>query len=249
MGRRRHSEHRRRSKLNILIIITGLLIVGVSAVIICNYAFRITTINITGSERYTYDQLYKSIFEDRNSKNMLAYLYTDRKAEPVEIPFISQIDVDVEWPDTLNITVYEKSITGYVMYKGNYMYFDKDGVVVESSSEKVEGVPMVEGLDFSSIVLYSKLEIQDSSIFSTILNITQSLEKYDISVDKIEIGDDKQLYLYVGNVKVNLGTEEDIGEKIYGLSRMISKFNGLSGTLFMEKYNEDTSSVRFKSDE
>ena len=30
----------------------------------------------------------------------------------------------------------------------SYMYFDKDGIVVESSSSQLDGVPWVTGLDF-----------------------------------------------------------------------------------------------------
>ena len=41
--------------------------------------------------------------------------------------------------------VYEKSVAGYVEYMGRYMYFDQDGIVVESSETRTEGIPQVTG--------------------------------------------------------------------------------------------------------
>lgn len=56
------------------------------------------------------------------------------------------------WPNKMNVAVYEKAIVGYISYMGCNMYFDKDGIVVESSSENYEDVPQITGLDFKSIV-------------------------------------------------------------------------------------------------
>ena len=58
-----------------------------------------------------------------------------------QIPFIQKYDVEVTiWPDKMNVAVYEKAIVGYISYMGCNMYFDKDGIVVESSSENYTAV-------------------------------------------------------------------------------------------------------------
>ena len=79
--------------------------------------------------KYTYDELYSYIFEDRNDSNMLLFKRSHKKAPEIKIPFIAKVTIETDWPGTLNITVYEKSMIGYVLYQGAYMYFDKDGVV------------------------------------------------------------------------------------------------------------------------
>ena len=50
---------------------------------------------------------------------------------------------------------------GYVADMSSYMYFDKDGIVVESSSSQLDGVPWVTGLDFGQIVpvSYTHLDV------------------------------------------------------------------------------------------
>lgn len=71
--------------------------------------FRIKEINISGSDKYTYEELYNYIFKDRNDKNMILFKYTDKKAPKPEIPFIAKTVIDIKWPSTINITVYEKA--------------------------------------------------------------------------------------------------------------------------------------------
>ena len=58
------------------------------------------------------------------------------------------------------------------------MYFDRDGIIVESSGEKLEGVPWITGLDFGQIVLYKPLPVEDPDVFQEILNLTQQLSLY-----------------------------------------------------------------------
>ena len=42
---------------------------------------------------------------------------------------------------------------------GCNMYFDKDGIVVESSTDLYENVPQIDGLKFDSIVINTKLDV------------------------------------------------------------------------------------------
>ena len=41
-----------------------------------------------------------------------------------------------------------KSIVGYVSYMSSYMYFDRDGIIVESSADCLPGIPWITGLEF-----------------------------------------------------------------------------------------------------
>ena len=68
---------------------------------------------------------------------------------------------------------------------GCNMYFDKDGIVVESSTDLYENVPQIDGLKFDSIVINTKLDVGNADIYNTILDLIQSFDKYDIDVDKV----------------------------------------------------------------
>lgn len=244
---RKKRNRRKQSKWWIIPIILVVLAVGVY--FYSKYQFRIKHINITGSDMYTYEELYNYIFENHNDENMILFKRSLRKNPMPNIPFIAKISVDVKWPDTINIEVYEKSMVGYIVFQGSYMYFDKDGVVVESSSELIDGVPMIKGLVYNQIVLYETLDVQDNTVFSSILNLKQYLEKYAIDVEEILVSEGMKFSIKVGNIKVLLGLDDShMSDKIYELSCMMGGFGDRSGTLDMEEFTEDSKYIILTED-
>lgn len=244
--RRRGGRHKWQVMLVAVILLAGL---GVAGFLVFR-EFKITTINISGSDKYTYDELYQYIFENRNDRNVLLFKYTDRKNPMPEIPFIAKVDIEIPDSHTLDITVYEKTVVGYVVYMGNNMYFDKDGVIVESSTQVLEEVPQVTGLEFDYIVLHEQLNVPDAEVFQTLLDITQYLDKYLIEVEAINVEEDSSIDIMIGDVKVKLGQNDfNMGNRIYELSCMIDELKGLKGTLHMEEYTEGTDYITFTENE
>lgn len=125
----------------------------------------------------------------------------------------------------------------------------KDGIVVESSTETFEKVPEIIGLKFNSIVLDSKLEVGDDEVFRHILDLTQSFDKYNLDVSKVYFDSSDNVILYIDEVKVYLGKSDDYTDKLFELKQMKTKFAGLKGSLYMQDYTKDSSSIIFKKDE
>ena len=146
----------------------------------------------------------------------------------------------------VKITVYEKKITGYVKYMGSNMYFDKDGTIVESSPKELDSVPLVTGLTFDKIVLNEKLPIENDDMFNLILDVTQSLQKYDITVEKMYLSKEKEVKLYKNNVEVLVGNDNDMSDKIRTLRDIMPGLEGLKGTLDLREYNKSNSGYDFK---
>ncbi len=159
------------------------------------------------------------------------------------------MDVDILSHDTIRITVYEKALAGYIQYLGRYMYFDKDGIIVEASQQRTAGIPQVTGLSFGYVVMYEKLPVDNPDIFEEILDITQLFNKYDIQADKIQF--DKQLNktLYFGEARVSLGSNDNIGEKIMKLKAILPELDGKKGLLRMDNYSEEVQNITFEIEE
>lgn len=134
--------------------------------IIRNYT--VTTIYVEGNIHYTNEEVIDMVMEGHYGNNslLLSLKYKDKSI--VGVPFIEKMDVSVQDPHTIKIEVYEKALAGYVEYLERYMYFDKDGIVVESSKEKTAGIPMVTGLEFDHVILYEPLPVEDKEIFTKI---------------------------------------------------------------------------------
>ena len=84
---------------------------------------------------------------------------------------------------------------------GSYMYFDKDGLIVESRTEPYEGIPVIDGIQFDQIVLYQKLSVKKEGIFDAVMNLTQLLSIHEIKADKIIYDDNDWVTVVMGNVQ------------------------------------------------
>lgn len=132
------------------------------------------------------------------------------------------------------------------------MYFDKDGVIVESSSQKIEGVPGITGLSFGHIVLNEPLPIANKDVFSDIMNITQRLKYYGIESEKIDFNylNEATVFIDKGNIEVRLGNDSGMDEKISLLNDMLPKIRekGLKGSLDLRNYSdkEKKQNITFK---
>ena len=183
-------RHRRRmAALRAAVI---LLILSAAAAFFVAY-FKVRSVTVEGSSRYTKDEISSMVMTGPLGDNSV-------------IPFIETMKVQVVAHDSIRIRVYEKTIAGYVDYLGTCMYFDRDGIVVESSKEKLKDVPEVTGLKFQSIVLYKKLPAENDAVFDRILTVTQLLSKYGLHADRIYFSTTSSMSLYFGDVRADLGT-------------------------------------------
>ena len=233
-----------------LYIIAGILLVLViTAALIVDYILKnytITNIYVDGNTHYTDEEIVDMVIVDKLDHNSfyLSLKYQDKSI--TDIPFIEKMDVTIVSPDTIRINVYEKAIAGYISYLGRYMYFDREGIIVESSLESSDEVPEVMGLDFDSVVLYQKLPVDNDDVFEEILDITQLLSKYNLNADKIFFDKDYNLYLYFDQVEVTIGTNDYIDEKIIQLQYILPKLEGKSGILDMEDYDGSSKNIIFQ---
>lgn len=234
---------KKRKGLLIFVIIAVLLVSVGIAVYVC---FQAESITYVGSSHYTDEEMTEKIFGN-NKPNVVLYKLFGNKSKT--IPFIQKYEVDIQWPRKMYITVYEKPVIGYIRYMGCNMFFDKDGIVVESSTESYDKVPEIIGLKFNSIVLGSKLDVGDDDIFRQILDLTQSFDKYELDVSKVYFDSSDNVILYVDEVKVYLGKSDDYTDKLFELKQMAPKFTGLKGTLYMQDYTKDSRTVIFKKDD
>lgn len=242
MGKGFKFEGSRRKVILTVAVSAAVFLAGAAAFIWTKY--EVTTVTVTGNRHYTPEQIQDIVMAGKYGHNSLYLHYKYRNKTVENIPFVETMDVDIISPSEISITVYEKAIAGYVEYLGRYMYFDKDGIIVESTTQQVRDLPYVAGLKFDHVVMYEKLPVEDDQIFKEILNVTQLLSKYDIETDKIYFDPERNITLYFDEAKVQIGNMDSIDEKMARLHNIIPQLEGLSGTLDMRNYAEDTGNVK-----
>ncbi len=221
--------------------------IGVAALLLLILWYqKIETVYVEGVDFYTAQEIEDYLFDSAWDRNMLYARVKDRFGKNKEIPFVAGYTLEFTGRDTVTISVYEKSIIGYVDYMGSHMYFDKDGTVVESSSRLLwEGIPLITGLDFDSIVLYRPLPVENDNAFTQILNLTQLVGKHGITVDKIYFDSRYNATLYIDQVRVMLGDKNNMEDKIAELSGMLPQLRGLRGVLHLEEYDPAAMNPRY----
>lgn len=245
--RRERRRRKKKWKMAGLIFLFFLLILAVAALI----AFKLFTVEkvvVTGSERYSDEAIENWLLDDEYSWNSLYVYFKYKFEEPEELPFVDSMTITLKAPHILNVEVQEKVLLGrvYIDTTGQNAYFDKEGIVVEMSSEVIDNVPKINGLDVEQIVLNEKLPIKGKSVLKNMLSLTQILKKYELSPGSIKYGGEGNYTLKFGKISVALGQAQNFNEKLLRLSYIMPKLEGEKGVLHLESWTENTTDITFE---
>ncbi|MCR5302926.1 MAG: cell division protein FtsQ/DivIB [Lachnospiraceae bacterium] len=238
-------KERLRKYLKPILIAASLLVLTAGGIFVYRH-FTVKNVFVDGNTHYSDEQIADMILSETPGDSSIWLFFKYRNREIKDIPFIETMSVSIESPDTIRVKVYEKSLAGYVTYLGKYMYFDRDGVVVEASDRKIPGIPEITGLTFDHVVVYEKLPVENDSVFPEVLSMTQLLDKYSLKADKLSFDEDYNMDIYFGDVHVLLGGDSNINEKVMALTGILPKLEGQKGTLDLADY-QDGNTVTFKS--
>ena len=237
-------RRKKRRKIGLYILLILILLIAAGVFIVMN-VFTVENVVVEGNELYSSTQIENMVLNDEYSWNSL---YVDLKYRFVdigEVRFVDTMEVSLDNPHTVHIKVYEKGMLGYLYINsiGQNAYFDKDGFVVETSTEVIDGVPKITGISCEEVVLYEKLQLENSDILRDLLNLTQTLKKYNLLPDEIQYDSNMEPVLYYGTIQVKIGSEDNLSQKVVRLSIILPQLDGLSGTLHLETWTPETTDI------
>ncbi len=188
--------------------LTALLVLGIPVMIFL-FSFSVKKVEVVGAKRYTQQQIREKLLQSRLDYNSVFLYMKYHYISKPKIPFIEKMDVEMKDRHHITVYVYEKMVTGCVYLMGEYLYFDKDGIVVESSSKKIEDVPEIKGLLFDQIILNQKLQIQNDDLYEDILSITKLIHQYELDVDSVNFDQNENITLICEGIEVILGKNDE----------------------------------------
>lgn len=238
-----------RVKRIILIILFLWLLLLIAGLVVIN-VFTVETVKIDGNELYEEKLIKDTVLNDEYSWNSLYVLLKYKFTETQELPFIDTMEISMEDPHTLHIKVYEKGLLGYISVSsvGENAYFDKDGIVTETSTRVIENVPLIKGLECEKIVIYDKLPI-DNQQLKQLLVLTQTLKRNNLVPDTISYASDYAPVLYYGDIRVQLGSMENLTQKVSRVNEILPKLEDEIGTLHLENWTEENTNIVFQREE
>lgn len=218
-------------------IIGFLFLVSLPSIIFIS-TFQLKTVTIEGLTRYTNEEIQEKLINSRLDRNALLLYLKYNYFTDVQIPFIEDIDLILVDNHTVTIKVYEKKVIGCVEFLGDYLYFDKDGIIVESMANPLDDIPLVKGLRFNKIILHEKLEVQKLELFDVILNLTQHIEKLDLDIDTIHFNSKYEVTFDIDEIRVYLGKRDTYDEVLGELKNILEEVEGMEMALDMRKYDK-----------
>ena len=218
------------------------LILGIPFVIFLS-TFHIKKLEVVGAKRYTPEQITGQLMQTTLEHNSLYLFLKYQYFTKVHLPFVEKIDVEMNGTHSVTAYVYEKMIAGCIEFMGEYMYFDKDGIIVESSSERLPDVPIIKGLKYDKIILSEKLEVQKDELYDVIINLTQLIDKYELDVNTVSFSSNYEVTFECGNVTILLGKKNTYDEALSELHNILAKADNRKITLDMRNYVKGTEKI------
>ncbi len=222
--------------------------------LIFGYAFRLQEVTVIGVTRYTEEEIKEQLIKSKLDSNALLLYLKYHYFTDFQLPYIEKIDLELKGSHAVSVRVYEKMMTGCVEFMGEYLYFDKDGIVVESASERLPDIPLIKGLQFNKIILREKLEVQKDELFETILNLTQLIDKFGLEVKTIRFNSNYEVTVDCGEITALLGKRAAYDEVLSELrsilqgsegelNSLLDKSEGTKYELDMTKFTRATKSI------
>lgn len=234
----------------LIIFLIFVLLVTFTVLIVWN-VFTVKNVEVEGNELYSSEQIEQLVLNDEYSWNSLYVVLKYRFLDTGDVPFVDTMEVSLDGPHTLRVCVYEKGILGsfYIDTIGQNAYFDKDGFVVETSAEEIPGVPKITGISCDEVVLYEQLPLEQSGVLVKLLNLTQTLKKYDLLPQEIHYDEKLEPTLTYYGTRVVIGSDEYLSQKVVRLSAILPQLSGLYGTLYLDTWTPDATDIVYKRDE
>lgn len=239
-------QFKRRNKKVFAGVFAGIMIAAVVILLTC---FRIDEIEVTGNVHYSEEEIKDFVLSDGYIDNSVLLMLKNKLRPMKEIPFIAKIDIEYDGAHKVVVTVYEKAMAGCIQYMDQYIYFDRDGYVLEISLTKLDDTPCITGIFFDSMELHEKLPIEDKKRFKIILTLTQLIQKYDVHIDTIRFTSEGEVVLRYEDIKIELGDGSKIEEQLIDLNSMLEPLKGKKGTLDLKDFDTATGTASFRLDD
>ena len=140
------------SKKKPLKAVGGLLVLLLAGIIFFFTYYQVDEVQVMGSSHYSEKQIRKMVLRGPLASNsvLAPLLYTKQNTK--DVPFIEGYTVTRLNRHTICVSVKEKDIVGCIPYLDSYIYFDRNGIFVEGSTERNEKIPFFDGIKMTRVL-------------------------------------------------------------------------------------------------
>ncbi len=227
-------------KIYIYILMSIALVALIFMLLMLSPWLNIQNIEVNGLETIEKPDIIRQMKLDKTT-NILSFNRLIAKRRLKSNYYIQDIKVTKKLPNTVIINVTERKIVGYIPYISDYIYIDKDGMVIDVKSSYTQPLPIIYGLKFDSFIIGENLKTDNDEAFEIVMEITNSIKdkEYLKEILKIDVSDLEDIHLYMENLDIVLGNREAINIKMNTLNEILKNFTPTEkGFLYIDDINK-----------
>ncbi|MDO5146817.1 MAG: cell division protein FtsQ/DivIB [Eubacteriales bacterium] len=208
--------------------------------------FSIKKIEVKGNYTYTGGEVIQAVKGKDYVGNTLIMVAQNRIFGQTYLPFVEDITMSIKDCHTLKIKIKEKLRSGVFEYMNKNVYFNEDGIAMESRNYRFEDVPVVTGIKFHKLVLGEEIPVE-GNYFETILSITKKISTYGLPISEIHFDGENDITLYAGKYEIYLGSTVSLDGKMSKIAEMLDAVSQTykKGVIDLHLYTDEKNIVTF----
>lgn len=239
-------QNRRNRKIHrVLAVLFLILLLGIGGYFI-SVTFSIEGIEVNGLTTYSEEEVINRIENNHYVGNTIAMILLNKLTGETYLPFIEKMTMSYDEPHILKVKVKEGIRAGVFEYMERKVYFDSDGIALESRNKHFDGVPVVTGVKFKKLVLGEKIPVK-GDYFDTIVTITKKIATYQLDISRIHFENEDDIYLVSGTYQIYIGSSRYLGSKMSKISETIKSVSRdhKKGVIDMHLYTDEKDIITF----
>lgn len=231
------------------ILLGGLWAVLLAGIIFFFVYYHVENVEVMASSHYTQEQVREMVLRGPLASNSVLAPVMYSKDDVSDVPFVDGFRVTRLNRNTIAVSVMEKQTVGCIPYLDSYVYFDRNGIFIESSRSRDEEVPYFDGIQVNYILKDEKLPIKGTTVLNTAVALATIFQKNQMIPDHIQFDQNYEISLLYGDINVRLGKDQYLEDKMARAISILPMLEGEKGILHMENITDNVKTVTFEREE
>lgn len=225
---------KRRCRMILFYIFSFLLIIAAAAALSLTVLFKIDTIEVSGSTRYSLQEIINASGIQKGNNLFLVKTSQAGAAIKKKLPYIGSVSVSRKLPAKILITVDNAVISGAVQNNTGYVLVSTEGKVLEQVKILPANCPVIIGLELASTQPGSSVVYKSVSTKTLFEDLMAALQKNKVDkITKIDISNTYRILVeYDKRITMNFGLASSMDYKIRMAKLVLAKLkNNEKGVL------------------
>lgn len=217
----RHDKRRqKRIREQMIRRYTFFAVLGIIAIIIVMFAtplFNIRNVEVTGNQKLTVEEIYTQM-GDYTGRNLFSSRKRTIRKKLSDFAYVEKVTVRKKpIPPTLQIEIQERVPAVQISYLESFIVIDASGIVLEKTQEKLEGIPVCNGIAVTSANVGGELLMKDEEVQKIVMSCIENMKKADIIKDITAMSFEDMTNItfnYQSRLDVICGTHIDFQRKL-----------------------------------